>query len=1111
MNEDIWEYALKQLSVKAFDDLLSCGVRNLDGLLRLTPEAMSRFGVSTNIQSELLEIQKEFSSLQKTPVAGGQTKEILMRHGDSSLFATETICEFKNAETPIPKKLFERLSTRAKNVLARKNVFTVEKLMVLKEKELYGIAGIGRKTVHDILNLQIKIKLSVKKPKSSKAVEIAKDSEAKPESHFRIRFRSLEREHWPSDPADWSLLSHSFLELLSKHPTPSDSSQNIFSEAISDLGMTDNDLLRLRDIALLPDDPMELLLSTSIGYLMNSDISEDLFDNVIDYINKKIHEYGISILLDDKNVTDPPILYNINLNLIKSFGIHGFICNDIKFLFNDKARLNWFDIKIVSERQIFNSFGFSYKSVKAIDNIWKLKEEAYKLICSLSCGLPIEAFASFQNLAASFVQTIIKKPYHFLAVMGRLGFLEDRKWTLEELGQKLNVTRERVRQIEKKYHDVLEKPKTLELLNLLWHAVDDVLISGGGVCCPSEIAAFLKKNWNWATAPSDEALTSLISLSQKYEVVWTAPSRIILPGHGCVNCPDIGAVFTKVVEDQPTGILSFEEARKAMQAFCEEKSCPWIAKVSRFSNGYLHFQDDAIEEIVADEDTLYTKYAWTQKYGKRRLPLYEGLLRMANRPMHFTEVHVEINKDRPPHGQFSERCVYGNLERSTELLLWGPGTFIHKDFVSLPIELISKIKDDVISRLKKDNIPYLSITGIFELYKKSLLKAEIPSAHALYTCLKLSASDELICKDYPYVLIQHGNGVRIPPALVLEEYALEQDGVVTLDQLKKYAIEKLCVNEAVFMVNHLVNIPNLLRLDRGIYIHLNNIDIDVKKISPIIEHLRNLLENNRHISVIRLFNEKKISCRLIGISTPILLYSLIQCFFSDEFDFSRYPQISFEKQDKGSRGTIGVASEVIQYVLEKNTPCGFSELFQKFVDVLGYKQNSIYNIRFNKNILRYSEGVVVHIENLGWTDEKQDSLEKIAGTYLSERLKAGKIFGLITDLYQYFFDKLPGLADHICWTETLISELLSKDGKYRIVGFSRNAFVYEKNDQGIVTLDDLLGHILRTKYDGAANIEQFVVDMRDAGILKKSLTPVMLKEDGPVIIDRNVVKLARLR
>ena len=107
--------------------------------------------------------------------------------------------------------------------------------------------------------------------------------------------------------------------------------------------------------------------------------------------------------------------------------------------------------------------------------------------------------------------------------------------------------------------------------NLLWLAVDDALTRSGGVCCTAEIAASLTNNWGWPVPPSDEALASLINLSSKYEVVWASPARIIMPGHGCVNCTEIGAIFTKIVEQQPTGTLCFDDAKKAMRSFCEEK------------------------------------------------------------------------------------------------------------------------------------------------------------------------------------------------------------------------------------------------------------------------------------------------------------------------------------------------------------------------------------------------------------------------------------------------------------------------------------------------------------------------------------------------------------
>ena len=44
--EDLFEHALKRISVQAFDALLTCGVRSLDGFLRLKSEDMHQAGLS---------------------------------------------------------------------------------------------------------------------------------------------------------------------------------------------------------------------------------------------------------------------------------------------------------------------------------------------------------------------------------------------------------------------------------------------------------------------------------------------------------------------------------------------------------------------------------------------------------------------------------------------------------------------------------------------------------------------------------------------------------------------------------------------------------------------------------------------------------------------------------------------------------------------------------------------------------------------------------------------------------------------------------------------------------------------------------------------------------
>ena len=492
-------------------------------------------------------------------------------------------------------------------------------------------------------------------------------------------------------------------------------------------------------------------------------------------------------------------------------------------------------------------------------------------------------------------------------IRGRLG-LDVRKLTLEEIGQIENVTRERIRQIEAKLMAIIEKPKMINQLSYLWLILDNVLQSRCGVCCVRELADILIECCSWTTNPTDEALAALISVNAKYKIVWTPPIRIIMPNHLCVNCIEIGPILTESIVNQESGSLFCQEAFAIMAAFCQQRNCVAISEYLNFSKGYLYFIADAIEEILVDEDTLYTQYAWAQKYGGSRLMLYETILRSAGRPMHFTEVHAEVNKDRPNQNQLSERSVYGNLERSPSLILWGPGTFFHKDFITIPEMLISQIENDIISRLYTDNIPYLSITGIFENYKSLLLENNVPSAQALYSCLRFKNNSEVITDDYPYVLSLKSNGIRLPPPLVLEEYILEHGGIVTLDNIREFATKKLCVNEEVFQVNHLPNIPNLLRVDRGQYVHLSKIAIKVEDIDPIMDHLHNIISTSDHVSVAKLYNEKKISCKLLGIKTPRLLFSIIQMFHSDEFDLTIYPKICIAGHLKSNNLRCGVTS-----------------------------------------------------------------------------------------------------------------------------------------------------------------------------------------------------------
>lgn len=55
--EDLFENALKRISVQAFDALLTCGVGDVDGLLRLSEEDYCQYTIPSNVSSELIAVQ----------------------------------------------------------------------------------------------------------------------------------------------------------------------------------------------------------------------------------------------------------------------------------------------------------------------------------------------------------------------------------------------------------------------------------------------------------------------------------------------------------------------------------------------------------------------------------------------------------------------------------------------------------------------------------------------------------------------------------------------------------------------------------------------------------------------------------------------------------------------------------------------------------------------------------------------------------------------------------------------------------------------------------------------------------------------------------------------
>ena len=349
-----FENALKMMSMKAFDALLTCGVRSFDGLLRLTAEEMNKAAVAEQVCKEVQKIQSIITGYEVSDIVNHlqlSEIEVVAEPSPPAYFEEST-------STPIPSKLIERLPTRARNLLAREQISTVESLLALSEEDIFGFVGIGRKTVHDIKQLQVKIKFQQNNPQNIATPSESSGSENSSSSHrFMFRFIPRAAEHWPCDPAEWSILSRNLPELFWLTTSQVDDEERTVA-TIENLGFSDNELSKLFEYGFLYDDPVDLLFNLSTGYLLNIGLNSDSIDKILHALEiaSGSNDLAKSFTVSAK-VAETNIFYDIDTSLADNLKADYIFDDCIYELFNSNS-IRWMDVKSITERQIVKKFGF---------------------------------------------------------------------------------------------------------------------------------------------------------------------------------------------------------------------------------------------------------------------------------------------------------------------------------------------------------------------------------------------------------------------------------------------------------------------------------------------------------------------------------------------------------------------------------------------------------------------------------------------------------------------------------------------------------------------------------------------------------------------------------
>lgn len=1113
----LFESVLRRLSANAFTCVVRFGVRDIETFLGLDPATL--VGVTSGTADELASNQQWVCDQTANSGVAGTADELLPSPEPVRSDKPERPADADD-DAEIFQLILDSLGTRSRHALAQYRVTSYGQFVTLDADVMTGWRNTGAKTIAEILGMQERLnnldRKCIEHDRGLGARDVRKllDQTATTSKTQVRRSISAGRLSYPTpverradEPAQWSVLKKTIPELFQFNGRSADAlweaAGDIPIAAVAEL--PEAGWSTLASIAVYKDDPLDVLLSLTVGYLVESRIGAQLFDALVNAAATwmgvdRDHTYtGLEAMASDLPLVSGPEVSAISNLRIDSFDVP----QEALHWLSSRGLFTWIDLTSLTERTMLKGSDVCLDTLSQVRAAWRMRLFALRAMADVNGDL-LQSCNCLRDLATRFACELSSIARDHTILLGRWGLLEGKKWSQNELARELHMSQMHVSRICQKLIGKAKSRLDIGALAGLRVATFEHLDACGGACLVAELTLRLTEVFEWVEKPSETALVSLLKLRDDLTIDKQA-GIIMDPKSPCLHCQSVVRALDEMfAEDKDERTV--EEVAGDLVISCHLASdCQKRISHLRFSEGFLRaIANDACDAIV-DSGVVYCRGTWGSRRGSRT-QIVESVVKEAARPMHWKDIYNEIRRLHPDDKRVTEHNVTRWLANSANLMLWDRGTYIHRDLVTIPRSLVTQVECWLAARLDT-GLPFVSVAGPWTVFEDPLTNAGIPSESALYSCLRELGHPKLAYPRYPYVVSSDAECERLPVSIALEQYILDAGGLTTFQDIKAYAVEELCIAEQLFPI-HLYSVPNVIRAGKGHYVHIQNLTLDHARLGAILSYASGLLTAEGHVSVEKVFSDKQISCKTMGIDSAEMLYAVLQAHADEDLQLPGYPQIVSVEYRNVSGGSRGVLNEVADYIALRESPCSFDELEQHFSEDLGYNIGTVYNVIIRDSVVRYSRGSLVHLDTLGWTESKQRAIEDEAEAVLDHARKAGRCYGLVSSLLEY--GRLPGLNNGIVWTQTLLAELLARSDAFRILGSARNALIELPNKAGVETFEDLVCELLRTRYGGACDLESFEEDMRNAGIVQKRVTPGMLGDQEKALIAGHIIMLREL-
>lgn len=682
----------------------------------------------------------------------------------------------------------------------------------------------------------------------------------------------------------------------------------------------------------------------------------------------------------------------------------------------------------------------------------------------------------------------------------RMGLFSTEIPTLEEVAAIFHITRERVRQIEIKVGNTFGHPAVIRAQCIFWEKLETFMDKVGGVVGLADLSDQIRAWFNWKDPVPSHTLGCWLGLCSY--TVDDKQSVVLGKETPCLNCKHLVTWLKDIMaEKKEVGYVFLESHIKTLcLSSCSSDATKNTYHTLDYFKYLLSCNHKLSKSIFLEDNVFLDKEKHTMLQGKTADAI-ALIFRQHRGPLHHTEATKLLNQLRPDE-KYTERNIYALIDRMSELLMWGRGTYIHVDIVNPSAKFLHRVSHFIRAKLNK-GAPFISIHGVYEHFSEECAKNKIPNDQALYSCLRQWTPLGMQFTHHPYIYSGRENEDKITITLFIEQFIQDSGEAVTVKEIYQH-VKKRVLWDSPSEQHVLDKVPNVLKTSDGKYIHLCQLNRLSDATHDLIKTARQYVKAHSHVSVEKIWREKTVTSRMIGLRDPRMLFDYLRIHADGDLDISSYPLI---RAGSDTHKAESISSIIVQYLLEQKRPISYQELEAKYVDQRGFKQNALVSALHRSEILNYSRQVYIHVNSLGWDTEKEYLLNQSVKNYYQKSCALGRPWGLIREFMEQAV--LPSLTGGFVWTDCLFADILSLNKNVRYMGNERNAFVIIPNETKIGSFADLIAWILDHKFDGAAHLRDFSEYLNQQRIIHGELREGMLEDSIQLCIYGQQIILRR--